>query len=249
MSTVATMLATYISHSTEKAGNGAKVALVDLNLRNGQLGFIIGALKPSILKMRSDGVSKQVLNETVIHSEQLKCDCIVLPQKPRLVESLTLEFFLDTIDLLKKHYDYVVLDIPCSFVGTELDVVEKVAYPSADLIVYVTDCSSTSLLSMARWVETVKSPREKDGMDIPVEKLGVVVNDFIPDVGIDGNKISKLSRGLPIITAIPSNRKLAIKATNQQAIPAILRDESFRESVATLAVAVVDEFEMSKNPF
>lgn len=255
VSTASTLLATYIAHATEKAksgedGKGAKVCLVDFNLRNGQLGFFIGALKPSIVKLRSEGVTEAVLDETVIYSEKLKCDCLLMPQKPRLVETLTLEFLTDVINLLKKRYDYVIIDVPCSFVGTELDVAEKVAYPKSDLIVYVTDCSSTSLLSMTRWIEIAKSPLEKDGMNIPVEKLGVIVNDYIPDIGIDGDKIAKLSRGLPIITAIPSNRKLAIKAANQQAVSAMLRDETFKESIATLAVAVVGtDFEMSKDLF
>lgn len=247
VTTVSTLLTSYISHATEyaarkdKTAEAAKVCLVDLNLRNGQLGFVIGALKPSILKMRTEGVSYESLQETLIYSENLGADCIVLPQKPRLASNLPLELFGDVLDLLKRHYDYIILDVPSGFVGLELDLTERLVYPLADLVVYVTDCSSTSLLSMARWIETVKAPLDKDGMNIPVDKLGIVVSDYIPDVGIDGEKIAKLSRGLPIITVIPSNRKLAIKATNHQTVSSMLDDEAFSNAVGTLAIAVVGE--------
>lgn len=248
VTTVATLMAGYISHATEVAARKskekiepAKVCIVDLSLRNGQLGFVIGALQPSLLKLYSEGVTYANLQDTKIYSENLKADCIVLPQKPRLANNLPLEFFGDLLELLRRHYDYVILDVPAGFVGIELDLVERLVYPTSDLIVYVTDCSSTSLLSMARWIETVKAPLDRDGMDISVEKLGVVVNDYIPEIGISGEKIAKMSRGLPVITATPSNRKLAIKATNHQTTQAMLKDEAFKDAIGTLAVAVVGE--------
>ena len=55
----------------------------------------------------------------------------------------------------------MILDVPAGFVGIELDLVERLVYPTSDLIVYVTNCSSTSLLSMARWIETVKAPLDR----------------------------------------------------------------------------------------
>lgn len=247
VTTISALMTAYISHATavaakkDKNAEPAKVCLVDLNLRNGQLGFVIGALQPSVLKMYSEGVTYANLKDTAIYSENLQADCIVLPQKPRLANNLPLEFFGDLLEILKRYYDYVILDVPAGFVGMELDLVERLVYPTADLIVYVTDCSSTSLLSMARWIETVKAPLDKDGMDIPVEKLGVVVNDYIPDIGISGERIAKMSRGLPVITATPSNRKLAIKAINHQSSQAMLKDEAFKDAIGTLAVAVVGE--------
>lgn len=244
VTSVTTLLTSYVTYATENAvkENGGKpvnACVVDLNMRNGQLGFVIGALKPSILKLRSDGINSRVLEDTMIYSEGLKADCLLLPQKPTLSEALTIEFIKDTLDFLKKKYDYIFVDAGSSFVGTELDMIEKVLFPMSDLIVYVTDCSSTSLLSMARWIETVKAPKSQDGMNVDVEKIGVVVNDYIEDINIDGDKIAQLSRGLPVITVIPSNRKLAIKATNHQRIQAILRDNSFKEAYERLAKSVI----------
>ena len=63
-------MAGYISHATEVAARKskekvepAKVCIVNLNLRNGQLGFVIGALQPSLLKLYSKGVTYANLQE------------------------------------------------------------------------------------------------------------------------------------------------------------------------------------------
>ena len=58
---------------------------------------------------------------TKIYSENLKANCIVLPQKPRLANNLPLEFFGNLLELLRRHYDYVILDVPAGFVGIELE--------------------------------------------------------------------------------------------------------------------------------
>lgn len=253
VTTVATLLSTYIAHAGSNAAKGGKskapkVCLLDLNLRNGQLGFVIGTLRPSIMKLRSDGATPETLRETVVHNDGLKVDCLLLPQKPTIAEALTVEFINDLIDLLKSQYDYVVVDAGTSFVGTESEVARRVIFPVADLIVYVTDCSSTSLLSMARWIETVKAPVSEDGMNVPTDKIGIVVNDFISDLNLSGDQIVKLSRGLPVIASIDSNKRLVIKATNYQRIQAVLKDEGFRDSYRKIAEAIVGgDFEMSND--
>lgn len=246
--TIATLLTTYISHASynaaeesKKNGDPLKICLLELNIRNGQLGFIIGSLQPSILKMRSDGVNSATLEETVIKSESLKADCIILPKKSKLSENLTLEFIIDVLEFLKKKYDYIIVDTSYSYVGTEMELLEKVVYPKSDLIVYVTNCSMSSLLSMTRWVESARAPISKDGMNLPMNKVGIVLNDFIKDMNIEGDEVTKLARGQSIITVVPSNKKLAIKATNQHAIPAMLKNDSFRESIKTLAYSIVGE--------
>src|SRR5699024_12232566 len=100
---------TAVAAKKNKDAEPAKVCLVDLNLRNGQLGFVIGALQPSVLKMYSEGVTYANLKDTTIYSENLQADCIVLPQKPRLANNLPLEFFGDLLEILKRYYDYVIL--------------------------------------------------------------------------------------------------------------------------------------------
>lgn len=250
-STVATVLATYLAHSSinsvreKKAEKPLKIVILDLDIRDGQIGFLTGNHKPTVLHMRTNGIDSQTLSETVIHSERLKVDLLLAPKRPRLSDDTPAEFYLELIQFLKLNYDYVILDTSVNYLDPLL---EKVAYPIADQIVFVSDIVINSIFSMTRWIQEVTKPKKQNGMGINAKKIGVVVNKSMANINMDGKKIAKSACGLPILTVIPNNAKLLAHAANLTAMEAVLQHEDIRSSFRDLAKKIVgSKYPLSKN--
>lgn len=252
-STVAVSLATYLAHSSQNSvregleKNLLKIVVLDLDVRDGQIGFLTGSLKPSVLNMRSKGISDETLAETVIHSERLGVDLLLAPKRPRLSDDTPAEFYLELIQFLKRHYDYIILDTSVNYLDPLL---EKVAYPLSDLIIFVTDIVVNSVYSMTRWIQEVTKPSSQQGMGITPKKIGIVVNKSISNVNMSGEKIAKSALGIPVITVIPNNAKLIAHAANLQSMESILKHPDIKLAIRRLARAVIGKrYTLSDNIF
>lgn len=248
-STVSITLATYLAHASinsvkeglpDKNGNPVKkplkVLLLDLDVRDGQVGFFTGFWKPTVMKLRRFGINKETIEETKLYDEGLKIDVILAPRRPRAAEELPPEFYVELITYLRTMYDYIILDTSVNYLDPLL---EKVAYPMADLIVMVTEVVSTSVYSMARWVQEVTSPLDQNGMAIPKRKIGIVVNKSLKSVNMTGKKIAENAQEVPIVSVIPSNQRLIAHATNVNSMEVLLEHEDLRPSFARLAESIV----------
>lgn len=250
-STVALMLATYLAHSSVnsvregKAEEPLKVCVLDLDVRDGQIGFLTNHGSPTVINLRIKGVSQETIEETVIHSSRLKVDLLLAPKKPRHSDETPPDFYVELIHNLRRMYDYVILDTSVNYLDPLL---EKVAYPTADQIVFVTDIVVNSVLSMARWVHEVTSPKAAGGMGIPKGKIGIVVNKALAQVSMSGEKIVKSAQGIGIVTAIPSNPKIIAHAANMSAMEVLLKHPDLVPAIERLAWAVVgNKYRLSKN--
>lgn len=256
-STVSITLATYLAHSSinsvkegllDKSGNPVKkplkVLLLDLDVRDGQVGFFTGFWKPTVMKLRRFGINREQIEETKIYDEGLKIDVMLAPRRPRSAEELPPEFYVELITYLRSMYDYIILDTSVNYLDPLL---EKVAYPMADLIVMVTEVVSTSVFSMARWVQEVTSPLDQNGMAIPKRKIGIVVNKSLKSVNMTGKKIAENAQEVPIVSVIPSNQRLIAHATNVNSMEVLLEHDDLRPSFARLAESIVgDKYPLSK---
>jgi len=241
-STVATTLATYLAHSSinsVKEGleeKPLKICILDLDVRDGQIGFLTGNLQPTVLHMRSHGIDPQTLSETIIYSERLKVDLLLAPKRPRLSDDTPAEFYLELIQFLKRFYDYVILDTSVNYLDPLL---EKVAYPIADQIIFVSDIVVHSVYSMTRWIQEVTKPKSQQGMGIDKKKIGIVVNKSMANISMSGEKIAKSALGLPVLTVIPNNAKLLAHAANLQSMEQVLRHADIKNSIRLLARRIV----------
>lgn len=256
-STVSITLATYLAHASinsvkeglkDKSGNPVKrplkVILLDIDVRDGQVGFFTGEWQPTVMKLRRFGISKETIESTKIYDKGLKIDVMLAPRRPRSAEELPPEFYVELITHLRSMYDYVILDTSVNYLDPLL---EKVAYPMADLIVMVTEVVSTSVFSMARWVQEVTSPLEKDGMNIPKRKIGIVVNKSLKSVNMSGKKIKENAQDVPVVTVIPSNQRLIAHATNVNSMEVLLEHDDLRPSFRRLAESIVgDKYPLSQ---
>lgn len=248
-STVAATLATYIAHaSVNSVKEGLeekplKVCILDLDIRDGQIGFLVGKAKPTVMQIKQFGISVDSVEKFRHYIPNLKLDVLLAPRRPRSAEHLTPDFYAELIQLLRTMYDYVILDTSVNYTDPLL---EKVAYPIADQIVMVTEVVQTTMFSMARWVKEVTSPVEQNGMGIPKGKIGIVVNKALDDVSITIEDIETNAQNVPLITAIPSSQRMIAHATNVNSIETLLEHTKLRASFRRLATAIVgNKYRMS----
>lgn len=241
-STVAITLATYLAHaSVNSVREGLeerplKVVILDLDVRDGQLGFFTNNSKPTVINIRMEGVSKESIERTVIHSARLKCDLLLAPKRPRNADETPSEFYAELVQQLRKMYDYVILDTSVNYLDPLL---EQVAYPLADQIVFVTDIVINSVFSMTRWIQEVTKPKDQMGMGISKKKIGIVVNKSLGGVSMPGDRIYQSALGIPIITPIPSNPRIMASAANTQQMDLLIQHNDIRTAIRRLAKALV----------
>lgn len=252
-STVAISVATYMAHaSVNSVREGLekrplKIVVVDLDVRDGQIGFLIGALTPTMRQIRIKGISKESIEKTVIHAPRLKFDVLLAPRDPRAADDLAPEFYVELIHQLRQMYDYVILDTSVNFLDPLLS---KVAYPISDQIIFVTDIVINSIYSMNRWIQEVTNPKEgrPSGMGIPRNKIGIVINKVLKDVDMPGSKIAKAAFGCPVIAGIPSNPKAVAFAANNNNMEALLKRPDFNQRLSIIArVSIGNAYKLSKN--
>lgn len=241
-STVAVTMATFLAHSSINSvregmeSRPLKVLIMDCDVRDGQLGFVTGTSSPNVVQLYNQGISKASIENTVISSPRLKVDLLLAPKRPKTVDEIPPEFYVELIHNLRKMYDYVILDTSVNYLDPLL---EKVAYPTADQIIFVTDIVINSVFSMVRWIMEVTRPKSQNGMGINPQKIGIVVNKYLPDVHMDAKTIAKAAMGRQVIAVIPSSQRLVSKAANMQSMEILLRHKDTYSPIRKLCKAVV----------
>ena len=105
-STVGITLATYIAKaSMESKKKGVedrplKVVILDLDIRDGQLGFFTGIMRPSLVDIFDSGVSEESVKRVAQPVKRLGLDVILAPRRARTADEIPTEFFVDLIKQL-----------------------------------------------------------------------------------------------------------------------------------------------------
>lgn len=274
-STVAFSLAQEIGRSTREAVRQGrmkkplKVVLVDGDIYDGQLCYVLGASKPTMINIaqephiNKESVGRNLVTNDIVQASKrqqgdfIAFDALLAPKSPRYVEDTPPEMWRRVIDILATMYDIVILDTSVMYF---LDpVIYDVMYPIADKILYVTDLDLKSILDTTKWMQNVCAPESASGFGIPLEKVGIVINKGMKEVGMGPKKITKILQvathqiyqlidktvpadELPVphvLTTVPSYPKLITGASNNQNLGAILTQPPLERSFFILAQAVV----------
>lgn len=244
-STIAISTASYIAKASEQAAQQGlrdrplNVCVVDLDVRDGQLWFLTGAQKPKTALdiMTAGEVTPDTIAANIWKSPKLNCDFVFAAKRPRTAKEIPASFYVTLIDQLRNMYDVVVLDTSVNYLDPLL---EEVAYPMADKILFVSDMGISSIFGCTRWIgETLYAP-EKGDKNIDPDKVGIVINKALPDCNMSVEKIEKAIKGLPILTMVPSLPTLVLYATNTAELGQLIHLKQFQEPIKRIATAVID---------
>lgn len=251
-STISLSLATYLAHASDNSYKEGleerplKICIVDLDVRDGQLGFMTGVMNPTIIELLKEReITTETVQNVIINSSRLKCDLILAAKKPRNSQETPPEFYVQVIQNLRQMYDYVILDTSVNYLDPLL---EKVAYPMADQIVFVTDSGINSIFGMTRWILEVTKDKKYGGMGISKGKIGLVINKYMQDINLEPEKIQKSAQGLPLLTVVPATAKMVTHAINMQSLEVLIRHNAIRPAIRRLAKSIVGhKYRLSDN--
>lgn len=239
---VAMSLSAYLARNSaealklKRADKKLRVCLVDIDIKDGQVGFLIGKNGPTVLNMSGEGgVNLKSLQETVIQDARLGIDVLLPPKRPRFSKEVPVSFYRELLHLLRQEYDYIILDTSVDYTDP---LIEDFAYQLSDLIVFVTDFVVNSFGSMCRWFYEVTSD-SPGSMKIPKEKVGIVVNKALGDVGVTPEILKKVTEGHNILSVIPNNAKLMSHSANLQSMSTVLKNDTIRSAIARVAESIV----------
>lgn len=253
-STVAISLGAYISKaSIDGFQKGLrekplKVCLVDLDVRDGQLWFLTGAQKPkTVMDILANGEpTVDNIQQAVYTDNKLQCDLIFAAKRPRAAKEIPSSFYAKLIQNLRNIYDVIILDTSVNYLDPLL---EDVAYPIADKIVFVSDMGISSVLGCARWINENLHAQERGDKNIPAHKVGIVYNKALKDINMNPERLERATKGLPILSMIPSAPSLITYAANTGELAQILNSQYINQAIKRIAESVLEHETLGEVPF
>lgn len=242
-STDSSGIGAFIKESTDMAykqglrDSPVRVITVDLDVKDGQLGYLNGATSPNIVNVytarrdNSEPLTKEDVEQGIYHNPKSNTDFLFAPKTPKNAEAIGPAFYLEVIKVLKTMYDYIILDTSVNYLDPLLS---EVAYPMSDKIILVSDMGISSLQGMGRWIkEFIYSPLRENTLD--EEKVGIIINKFIPGTGIELRDIERAANGISILGFVPNMPKFITTKANQNSLNEIIYNEGIKKSFEMIA--------------
>jgi pilus assembly protein CpaE len=181
------------------ASRGRRTALVDLDLHFGDVALALD-LNPHLtsfdLAVSGGSLDGEKLDDFMLrHPSGLRV--LAAPVKPDQAASVSPGLMLDVYSLLRREYDFVVVDTPPSFTP---EVIATIDNASAVCLVVMLD--ALSLKNARLGLETL------DLMGFPEDKVRILLSRAGTSVGIsESDAVEIMGRGLDIL--VPSDRSVS----------------------------------------
>lgn len=196
------------------------VVVVDMDTRDGQIGFLLNQTSPSALNIfLNPNKSVEVIRENLIYHERLGIHALLAPKRARAADYLTPDFYKDMIEKLSTMFDVVILDTSVSYLDPLLS---ELVLPISDAVLFVTNLSIGSVYGMTRWMDEVTGAVEDGGAGLPKAKIGIVVNQSLANVGIDQTLLQHAAAGATLLVAVPLDTAAMLTASNHNSLSDII---------------------------
>jgi pilus assembly protein CpaE len=179
--------------------------LLDLTMISGQVALMLNAtLKRTwadIAKYSPAELDIDML-ESVIGKHESGVAFIAAPTYPTEAETISGEHLDASLQMLRKHYDYMVADLPHDF---------------NDIVVHTLDIADVILLTTAPDVASVRAAAAAldtySKLNYPTEKIKLILNATFPKHGLPKDKI-EAALGVPVMVTIPYTPDRFVEAIN-----------------------------------
>jgi cellulose biosynthesis protein BcsQ len=219
-STASILLAGSIARASRDAGHPLSVCLIDLDTRDGQVASLIGKFMPTALNIRVQPVwDEERIRRNLVHADGVDVDCLLAPIRPRTADTVGPDFYKTIVRSLQRMYDVVVMDTSVQYLEP---LIAEVALGESDEILFVTTLASTAVQGMARALREITAPVEESGLGVSREKIGIIVNQSVANVGMERDQVLAAGLGVPVVGVIPLATKDVLTATNLNRMYALL---------------------------
>jgi len=242
-STVSILLAATIAHQSAAAGRPLSVCVLDLDTRDGQIASLIGKFMPTALNLRIQPVwDEDRIRRTMVSASGLDVDTMLAPIRPRTADTVGPEFYRTLVRSLQRMYDVVIMDTSVQYLEP---LIAEVALVEADEVLFVTTLAATAIQGMARALREITAPIDESGLGIPRDKVGIVVNQSVANVGMDREQVLAAGLGVPVVGVIPLATRDVLTATNLNNMAALLTHPLLGPSYTDLAKACLRGHEIA----
>jgi pilus assembly protein CpaE len=214
-----TTLATNLAAALADRGR-REVCLVDLDLAFGDVAIALQLFPAHTI---ADAVplaetldTQAVLSLLTPHSPGLTT--LVAPIEPGTAESIPATLVSAILEVLKRQFDFVVVDTPPAFDDHVL-----AAFDQSDMVALLATLDIPALKNLKLTLETL------DLLNYPRERWRLVLNRADSKVGLALSEVEKTLKA-PIIAQIPSSRD--VPASINRGVPIVLDDPKHPVSVA-----------------
>lgn len=215
----------------------AKTIVVDLDLKDGNVGLLAGYIKPTILNYKvslEEDEATADIHSSIIEQSGEKPDLMIAPKRSHAIDDFTPEFYVNVVKQLQQYYDYIILN-PAS---SNYDVFNtEVAYKLSDKVFYILETSLVAVFSCHKWLaENVRRNALNQDAVLDKEDVSIVVNNSRSRV-VENNVESALE-DIEALTRIGYSERFDYM-TNSQSIEEALSDEKLVNDLAPVVEAVL----------
>lgn len=201
----ATFLASNIAY-TLAALEGKRVILFDFNLQLGDAALFVHDSTPTT---SIADVTRQIqrLDGSFLSSSSIHVlpnfDVLPAPEEPEKAAEIKPEHIKVLIQIAKKYYDFIILDIGCSFDAISIQCLDQ-----AELIFPILQQTLPFIRNTKRVLDTFNS------LGYPANKTRLIVNRFDKKDDITLADVSKTLK-LEVFKAIPNDYSVVAESVNQ----------------------------------
>ncbi|MFM1965301.1 MAG: hypothetical protein RL134_1026 [Actinomycetota bacterium] len=238
-STASILLSAAIARASAEAGKPLSVCLIDLDTRDGQVASMIGQFMPTALNVRIQPMwDEERIRRNLVPAPSLGIETLLAPIRPRTAQTVGPDFYRTIVRSLQRMFDVVVMDTSVQYLDP---LIADVALVEADEVLFVTNLAATAVQGMARALREITAPVDESGLGIPREKLGIIVNQSVADVGMGRDQVLAAGLGVPVVGVIPLATRDVLSATNLNRMQELLDHPVVGPAYADLAMACLPD--------
>ncbi|NPV52383.1 MAG: response regulator [Firmicutes bacterium] len=209
-----------------------RVAIVDLDLEFGDVAILLDVVPVHTM---ADIAKKEEINRELVelclvtHRSGLKV--LAAPMRPEEAELVEPGHVREVLNILKKMFDYIVVDTSQSFSENVLSALDI-----ADLILLVTTLEIPAIKNTKLCLDLMSS------LHYPERKTRIILNRSSREIGIKPEEMEK-TLGHSVDAHIPSDGKIVIPSVNR-GVPFVTGNPSSKisQSVRSLAKMLIEIF-------
>ena len=204
-----------------------QICVVDIDIGFGNVGTRLGLFTPTMRELLSEpDVDSDALARHLAYDRRSGLYALLAPLRPEsgVNRNVFSPFaFTKVLGLLKERFDVIILDCP---VELRDPIVSHFAIPQSDKIVMVINNEQATLLDARRAIEAIIRSVDNQrlpGLGIPIERLGIIINQKVDNVGRELEDIKNVISGgdpahpvnsVDILSVIPDDRELWVGSAN-----------------------------------
>ncbi|RJL21212.1 hypothetical protein D5H75_37735 [Bailinhaonella thermotolerans] len=188
-------------------GSGRRVALVDTNFQQADVGKYLGRTSPSIVDLvrQPEAITPGRIDDYLVHHDQIALSALLGPPDAMMANPGTVNagVYQQIIEILRDLYAYIVVDTPVAelYHDTFIDLV----LPQADHIVVPLEPNRVTLEDAAGWLSAITAPAHAGGNGVDRAKIALVLNRARIGVNLDPDEVSGVMSGWRFIGMIPES--------------------------------------------